>query len=288
MSETASSSAHPDGDAPMDITLLMRSGHPQIAEGDDCMMSCVAAFCQKNGRSPRIFNVGCGSGYLAWKLANAFPEADIVAHETDPTLLEALSRRVSDTRVRIFTKPFDEWREPIDILISWGSHHHLPESYIAHARSVLANGGRFLLGDEFCPEYCEGEDAERIARAAVIRVAGGYVLTSEAELRAHKERAEIPEAARAMERRRQKALWRWYRYVIDYAMERDYVDVAVYELRAAHDDIITSYGDEHKLSPLIAERALALCGFRQRAKHCMAPREDPSRQSFFIYELAID
>ncbi|ATB34147.1 class I SAM-dependent methyltransferase [Melittangium boletus] len=276
----------PPEEAQSDITLRMRSGHPQIAEGDACMLARVEAFCRELGRPPRIFNVGCGSGYLAWQLSRLHPRADVVAHETDATLLEALKRRVKGTDVRVFSKPFEEYQEPIDILISWGSHHHLPQSYLTHGRSLLTKGGLFLLGDEFCPEYCGSADAERIAGAELIRVVKGFVLTSEAELQAHEKRGEIPEAARTLEKQRQQALWRWYRYVIDYAMERDHVDVALYELRATHDDLITSSSDEQKLSPLIVEKDLALHGYRQVARHCMAPQLDKSLQSFFIYELA--
>src|SRR5262249_44621328 len=135
----AESPAHPEH-APTDVTSLMRSHHPQIADGDECMLACVDAFCQKNGPDPVIFNVGAGSGYLPTNPARIPPKAQIIAHETDPTLVTALLRKTRDTDVLVFDEPFERWSHGIDILISWGAHHQLPSGYLCHGRSLLAKG----------------------------------------------------------------------------------------------------------------------------------------------------
>jgi hypothetical protein len=144
------------------------------------------------------------------------------------------------------------------------------------------------LGDEFCPDYCDTRDRERLAAADRIEIVNGLLLTSADEVGEHRRTGRTPEAALAMERRRQQALWRWYRYVVDYAMARDHVDVAVYELRAAHDDLITGSSEEHKLAAAIVERDLALRGFRQLTRQAFGPANEPEHLSFVIYELAVE
>ncbi len=88
-----------------------------------------------------------------------------------------------------------------------------------------------------------------------------------------------------MEQGRQRALWHWYRHVVDETLEKGCLGAALSELRAARDDLDTTCGDEHKLSPRIVERQLALAGYTQRSRHVVAPDAPPELQSFVIYEL---
>ena len=89
----------------------------------------------------------------------------------------------------------------------------------------------------------------------------------------------------AMERRRQSALWIWYKHVIDYAMSLQNMTVVLAELEIARDDLTTDFASEHKVSPLILERDLELRGF-----HCLSKQafgsDDIHLQSFFIYEFS--
>jgi SAM-dependent methyltransferase len=270
----------------VDVTALMRVGHPQIADGDEYILQRVDAWCARHGRAPRIFNVGCGSGWLARRLVDRVPRAEVLANEIDPTLLGQLRRRLEGTRARVVSTPFEEWREPVDILISWGSHHHLPRSYMDHARALLGEDAVFVLGDEFCPEYTDAADRARISAATVLEVVDGLVFTSAAEIEAYRQTGVAPESAQAMERRRRIALWRWYRYVVDYAVARDCFDVAIYELQSAHDDLITAFGDEHKMAPSIVERDMDLRGYRCLSRRSLGPVDEPDHQSFVVYEFA--
>ena len=139
-----------------------------------------------------------------------------------------------------------------------------------------------IVGDEFCPDYLTPEMAERIADAEVIRLAGGFVLTTNAEVEAFERDRSIPDAAHEMERLRRRALWKWYRYAVDIAMERESMEVVDFELRAVRDDLDTACGDEHKLSPAIVARELELAGFRLTAEHVVDPEVEPGLQSFVI------
>jgi hypothetical protein len=125
--------------------------------------------------------------------------------------------------------------------------------------------------------------AERVRTAAAIHIANGYVLTSDAELAAYTEAGALPPLAVEMERVRQQALWRWYRHVVDVMMDRECLNAALYELRTTRDDLDTAFGSEHKLSPVIAERELALLGFELVSRHTPVDDHAPARDSFFVY-----
>lgn len=269
----------------LDIGAIMRQGHPDIRDGDEYIVSLVEQHCIRLGRPPVVIEVGCGSGVLSAMLADRIPDAKVVANEIEPNLVELARRRLAKSRTELFSRPFDEWDRPFDILVSWGSHHHLSNVYLNHAKELLSPEGVFILGDEFCPEYCNAEDAARIAAAESIHIAGGYVLTSQAELEAYNTEKIVPPEAIDLERRRQWALWRWYKYVIDYAMARGNLTVVLAELQIARDDLTTGFGGEHKLSPLIIERDFELRGF-QRLSKCSLGSDAVELQSFFIYEFA--
>ncbi|NEP39819.1 MAG: class I SAM-dependent methyltransferase, partial [Okeania sp. SIO2H7] len=271
----------------VDIAALMRKGHPQIAQGDAYIIKLIRQHCQRLGRSFRILDVGCGTGYFASKLLKSLPDLELIVAEEEPDVVVKLKHRLADTKATVFDRPFEEWNEYVDIIISWGSHHHLPPNYLTHAKQVLKKDGVLILGDEFCPDYSNEADALRIANAKLIYIANGYILTSAAEVEDYKRSGEIPHVALEFERHRQQALWIWYRYVVDCAMERNCIEVAIDELRATYNDLMTGFGNEHKMSPLIVEQEFKLCGWQQLSKKSLGPADKPEFQSFFVYELGI-
>lgn len=269
----------------LDIGALMRLGHPFIQEGDEYITSLVEQKCaQLIKHSPVIFELGCGSGVLTRILAERIPHAHIVANEVEPNLVALARTRLLGSSVRIFDHSFIEWESPLDILISWGSHHHVRQEHLDHVRRLLGPKGLFILGDEFCPEYCNAGDQTRLVSGDRLKLLDGFVLTSAAEVDNYLRSGEVPQAAKDMERRRQHALWHWYKYVIDYALERGDTTVASAELQIAANDLTTSFDGEHKISPLIVERDLELRGFQIVSKHGIGPA-DPRLKSFFFYEI---
>lgn len=269
----------------VDLAALMRKNHPQIAEGDAYIIKRVKKYCQRLGQPVRLLDVGCGTGYFASKLVKLVPNIELIATEEEPEIVVKLQHRLANTNVKVFNRPFEEWNEPVDIILSWGSHHHLSPNYLTHAKQVLKKDGILILGDEFCPDYCNETDAIRIANAEPIYIANGYILTNITEVENYKRSGEIPVMALELERRRQQALWVWYRYVVDFAMERNCIEVAIDELRATYNDLMTGSNDEHKMSPLITEQQFKLSGWRQLSKKCLGPVDVPQLQSFVIYEL---
>lgn len=272
----------------VDVALEMRRGHVGIEDTDRTLLGVFRELFERRGKDTtlRIFDICSGSGFFIRRLSRELPEAsahELIAHEDDPDVLPLLQARLHDSAIRIHVGSFCDWREPIDVLLTWGSFHHMPREYLAHARTLLRPGGLVVLADEFCPEYLTPAMIERVRSAAVIHIANGYVLTSDAELAAYTENGALPAIASEMERARQQALWKWYRHVVDVMMERECLNAALYELRTTRDDLDTAFGSEHKLSPVVAECELAQLGFELVARHVPVSKPTPARDSFFVY-----
>jgi len=272
----------------VDVAAEMRRGHVGIEDTDRTLLGLFREHLARRARDAplRIFDICSGSGFFIRRLSRELPEAgghELIAHEDDPDVLPLLQARLGDSSIRIHTGSFCDWREPIDVLLSWGSFHHMPREYLTHARTLLRPGGLVILADEFCPEYLTPPMADRVRSAAAIHIANGYVLTSDAELAAYTETGAIPAIAVEMERARQQVLWRWYRHVVDVMMERECLNAALYELRTTRDDLDTAFGSEHKLSPVVGERELALLGFELVSRHVPVSEAAPARDSFLVY-----
>jgi len=240
----------------------------------------------------RILEVGSHTGFLTEHLLVRCPDAEIVVQEEEEhadfvTLARrrpGLGRAVENGRLTFHVGDLASLPAPVDVVLSVARHHHLPHDYLGALRGVMKSDAIYVLADELCPEYCDAEHARRLREASLLRIEGGYVLTSEEEIAAFA-RGEIPEAVADLERRRQLALWRWYRFVVDEATARGYFDIASAELRSASDDLVTGSGAEHKLSPLVVETQLALAGFRQVSRRLIGDGP-PEHQSLVVYEMA--
>jgi SAM-dependent methyltransferase len=270
-----------------DINVLMRQGHVYVADVERLCLELVGLHCQRRARPARVLEIGCASGITSQRLAELLPSATITAQEQYEPYAALARERLDGTRVLLHAGPIEAIEGGFDVILSAGAHHHLPSGYLTQARSLLRDDGVFVLADEFCPEYCTPEQLAHIAAAPLIHLANGFVLTSEAEVDVYVAHKRVPARALQMEARRRRALWHWYRYVVDEAMRGDHVEVAIAELKSAHDDLITGEEAEHKLAPSILERQLALAGFAVRHKHVLGPDDDSSLHSIMAYEIGI-
>src|ERR1043166_5215076 len=225
MSVFQAKQAAPQGSS-VDVAAEMRRGHVGIEDTDRTLLGIFREHLARRASDPplRIFDICSGSGFFIRRLLRELPDAarhELIAHEDEPEVLPLLQARLGDSSIRIHAGSFCDWHEPIDVLLSWGSFHHMPRECLAHARTLLRPGGLVVLADEFCPEYLTSAMVERVRMASAIHIANGYVLTSDAELAAYTEAGALPPLAVEMERVRQQVLWKWYRHVVDVMMDRE-------------------------------------------------------------------
>lgn len=267
----------------VDIGAIMRVGHPDIEEGDVYIVNVVRNLRHELGRPLRILDVGSGSGHLSLLLARELRDCEVVANEvSEGSLALARAKLAPLPNAKVFDRPFEEWDGTADVVISWGSHHHLSHDYLQHAREVLTPGGLLVVGDEMCPEYLTPSDQQRLRGADVIEIVDGYIFDSPADIRAYRERGVVPEWSLRLEDARRKALWEWYKFVGDFAAERGVWQVLILELQIARDDLITNFAGEHKTSPYLLERELELNGFAVTERVPLGNRL-PALQSFVVY-----
>jgi SAM-dependent methyltransferase len=265
----------------------MLDGHAYLRETIDALLDTLGARIRRFGRPPRILELGCHAGVSTEWILERWPEAEIIVQDEHDDLIEIARERVGSERVQFHVGPVESVTQPVDIVVSIARHHHLPHDYLAGVRKILAPGGVYVLAEELCPEYCAGEHAARVAQANVLHIVGGYVLTSDAEVEAYRAQGSLPAHVVDLENLRRRALWRWYRFVVDQAVERGQYGTAIAELKSTHDDLITGSEAEHKFSPLVVERQFALAGFQRLSKRPVGPPDDPERQSMVVYEFAL-
>ena len=171
----------------VDVGAIMRDGHPDIAEGDERIVATVRKLRGDRGGRLRILDVGSGSGDLSLLLARALPDCEVIANDIAPNpIAQAREKLASFPHSSVFAEAFEEWREKVDVVISWGSHHHLAHDYLEHVHRILSSGGIFIVGDEFCPEYLSPADKERLAAATQITLVDGYVFDNAADVSTYK------------------------------------------------------------------------------------------------------
>lgn len=107
------------------------------------------------GRCGRILDIGTGTGYLAFPLAAAYPQALVCGIDITPGIVEENCRRARESGMTnlVFqefdgiTYPFAE--ESFDLVVSRYAFHHFPnpESAAEQIGRLLSSGGRLLLSD---------------------------------------------------------------------------------------------------------------------------------------------
>lgn len=272
----------------IDVGAIMRDGHPDISDGDDFIVSTTRKLHSRLDRPLRIIDVGSGSGDLSLLLAKDLADSEIIANDVEPNpVAQAQEKLASFPHASVYDQPFESWEGTADVVISWGSHHHLSHDYLAHVKEILSPGGIFIVGDEFCPEYLLGADRERLAKASKIMIVDGYVFDNDADVTAFRERSVQPEWSARLEIARRHALWTWYKFVGDYAVSKGQWPVLIAELGIARDDLITEFDAEHKTSPYLLERELELNGFEVTEKKVIGERE-PELLSFVVYVCRLE
>ncbi|MEU3730911.1 class I SAM-dependent methyltransferase [Streptomyces sp. NPDC033538] len=111
---------------------------------------------------PLLLDLGCGPGSLAARLAGRLPDAEIVAADMDPLLLElgrthhANAARYVDTVIGAGGWTDDlGLKRPLDAAVSTTALHYLPEPVLLDTyrrlAALLRPGGVLVNGDHFPP-----------------------------------------------------------------------------------------------------------------------------------------
>jgi SAM-dependent methyltransferase len=271
----------------IDIGAIMRSGHPDIEDGDNRILDVLRQLRSDLGRPLRVLDVGSGSGHLSVLIARELSDCHVIANDVEiAPLQQARAKLAPFPNATVFDRSFSDWRETVDVVVSWGSHHHLSHDYLKHAHELLALDGLLLIGDELCPEYLTPSDQERLDAAQLVVIEDGYIFDNQTDLQSYRRNGVVPEWSRQLEEARRRALWTWYKFVGDYAVDRDAWMVLISELQIAHDDFRTKFAGEHKTSAYLLERELTLHDFRIVERKIIGNRE-PALQSFTLYSCRL-
>ncbi|MGV9564097.1 class I SAM-dependent methyltransferase [Streptomyces sp. NPDC003480] len=109
---------------------------------------------------PLLLDLGCGPGSLAARLAGRLPDAEIVAVDMDPLLLELGRTHHADAARYVDAVIGDDgWIDalrldrPLDAAVSTTALHYLPEPTLLdtyrHLAALLRPGGALVNGDHF-------------------------------------------------------------------------------------------------------------------------------------------
>lgn len=114
----------------------------------------------KEGQYRTILDIGTGTGYLAFPLANAFPQATVYGIDIAETIMEKNNEIVKESGIDnlVFQSfdglkyPFDE--ESIDLIVTRYAFHHFPNvtDAICQMHKILAKGGKVLISDPMTNE----------------------------------------------------------------------------------------------------------------------------------------
>lgn len=102
-----------------------------------------------------ILDIGTGTGYLAFPLAEAFPQASVYGIDIAETVIAQNRERARERQLTNLTfQAFDGlqypfYEEHFDLIVSRYAFHHFPnaEGAIGQMNRLLTKGGRVLISD---------------------------------------------------------------------------------------------------------------------------------------------
>lgn len=107
----------------------------------------------------RVLDLGCGTGSLVRRLADALPDATVMGIDISPANIEAARRTAgsADARVRFEVADYQQLAvEPFDVIVSDGVLHLVPgdtATLVAKLAHDTRPGGVFVCGMPFACAY---------------------------------------------------------------------------------------------------------------------------------------
>lgn len=110
----------------------------------------------------RVADIGCGTGRVALLIAKAFPASHVTGIDLSaPSIATARAAAEAEgvDNVTFVEGQIDELSGPLDLITAFDVIHDLgqPGDAVAHVRSCLADGGRFVMCDSAAPASLEAQ-----------------------------------------------------------------------------------------------------------------------------------
>lgn len=121
---------------------------------DDMQLSLLLELVQ-GGSYKRILDIGTGTGYLAFPLAEAYPDAQVYGIDIAESIIRENERHVEESNMsNIFFQAFDGIHYPFeeesfDLVVSRYAFHHFPNpgNAVEQIQRILLPGGKVLISD---------------------------------------------------------------------------------------------------------------------------------------------
>lgn len=156
--------------APEDYNRMITSEHVYISASDRVVRDLIGRY-KPSGRVAEVVELGCGPARILGQMAS-LPSVRVTGVDHDSTFLAYAREHMLGLGVRVEQGDITSWKSgsPVDVFYSQGMHHHVAKGrdlqlYLRNVFGQLAEGGAYVVSDEFLPEYV-GEDERR--RKAVI------------------------------------------------------------------------------------------------------------------------
>lgn len=109
----------------------------------------------EGGKYQRILDIGTGTGYLAFPLAEMFPNAEVSGIDIAETIIAKNNETVKERGIKnLEFQAFDGLKYPFkegtfDLIVTRYAFHHFPNvtDAICQIHNLLAKGGKILISD---------------------------------------------------------------------------------------------------------------------------------------------
>jgi len=128
---------------------------PDREERYAALLDVVEAVCAEQGRRPRVLDLAGGTGSIALRLLDRFPDADVTLVDVDPALLAiargSLGDRATIRRADLGDPSWSDGLPQFDAVLTATALHWIQGERLAvlfrEIRDVLRDGGAFVNAD---------------------------------------------------------------------------------------------------------------------------------------------
>jgi SAM-dependent methyltransferase len=152
---------------PEDYNRIISTEHLYISGADQKIKAFVEQ--ERDRGATEVVEIGCGPARIL-PILGEIERVTVTGIDHDPNFVDYAGNQVDGIDVRLADMKDYQHGKAVDIFVSQGVHHHIPKgestkAYLQNLSSQLVDGGVYIVGDEFLPEYADEE--ERKVKAVV-------------------------------------------------------------------------------------------------------------------------